>query len=187
MEATPPERLRLADLDRARVLAFLDWLQAERGNSAATRNQRLAVIKSFARYAAVERPEFLGQATEILAVRQKKTPAADMGYLTGGEVKALLAEPGQATRRGLRDTVLLVRALRHRRPRPGDLRPERLRRPRRPPGDGDAARQRLQDQEGPADGPHRPAGCRTTSAAARPTPASAQTQTRCSTGPGTPG
>ena len=107
VEATPPERLRLADLDRARVLAFLDWLQAERGNSAATRNQRLAVIKSFARYAAVERPEFLGQATEILAVRQKKTPAAGMGYLTGGEVRALLAEPGQATRRGLRDTVLL--------------------------------------------------------------------------------
>lgn len=34
VQATPPERLRLADIDRARVLAFLDWLQAERGNSA---------------------------------------------------------------------------------------------------------------------------------------------------------
>jgi integrase len=31
-------------------------------------------------------------------------------------------------------------ALRHRRPRPGDLRPEYLRRPRRPPDGGDAAR-----------------------------------------------
>jgi integrase/recombinase XerD len=30
-----------------------------------------------------------------------------MGYLTGEEVKALLAEPDAATRRGLRDTVLL--------------------------------------------------------------------------------
>ena len=30
-----------------------------------------------------------------------------MGYLTGDEVKALLAEPDPATRRGLRDTVLL--------------------------------------------------------------------------------
>ena len=56
---TRPEKLRLADLDRARVLSFLDWLEAERGNSAATRNQRLAVIKSFVRYTAVERPEFL--------------------------------------------------------------------------------------------------------------------------------
>ena len=30
-----------------------------------------------------------------------------MGHLTGGEVKALLAEPDAATRRGLRDMVLL--------------------------------------------------------------------------------
>ena len=107
VQATPPEKLRLADLDRARVLAFLDWLEAERGNSPATRNQRLAVIKSFARYTAIERPEFLDQATQILAVKQKKTPATDMGYLTGDEVKALLAAPDPATRRGLRDTVLL--------------------------------------------------------------------------------
>ena len=107
VQATPPEQLRLADLDRQRVLAFLDWLETERGNSAATRNQRLAVIKSFARYTAVERPEFLDQATQILAVRQEETPATDMGYLTGDEVKALLAKPGAGTRRGLRDTVLL--------------------------------------------------------------------------------
>jgi site-specific recombinase XerD len=107
VQGTPPEKLRLADLDRARVLAFLDWLQAGRGNSASTRNQRLAVIKSFARYTAIERPEFLGQATEILAVRQQKTPAGDMGHLTGSEVKALLAEPDPSTRRGLRDMVLL--------------------------------------------------------------------------------
>ncbi|NLH70167.1 MAG: site-specific integrase [Brooklawnia sp.] len=103
----PPEKLHLADLDRARVLSFLDWLQTERGNSAATRNQRLAVIRSFAQYTAVERPEFLDQATQILAVKQKKTPAAEMGHLTGDEVKALLAEPDAGTRRGLRDTILL--------------------------------------------------------------------------------
>jgi len=93
VEATPPEKLRLSDLDRSRVLAFLDWLETERGNSPATRNQRLAVIKSFARYTAVEQPEFLDQATQIIAIKQKKTPATDMGYLTGDEVKALLAEP----------------------------------------------------------------------------------------------
>ncbi len=107
VQGTPPEKLRLSDLDRERVLAFLDWLKADRGNSPATRNQRLAVIKSFARYTAIERPEFLEQATQILAVKQKKTPATDMGYLTGDEVKALLAEPDPTTRRGLRDTVLL--------------------------------------------------------------------------------
>ena len=107
VQATPPEKLRLADLDRARVLAFLDWLETGRDNSPATRNQRLAVIKSLARYTAIERPEFLDQATQIIAVKQKRTPATDMGYLTGDEVKALLAEPDPTTRRGQRDTVLL--------------------------------------------------------------------------------
>ena len=107
VQALPPEKLRLSDLDRPRTLEFLDWLETERGNSPATRNQRLAVIKTFARYTAVERPEFLDQAAQIIAVKQKKTPATDMGYLTGDEVKALLAEPDPATRRGLRDTVLL--------------------------------------------------------------------------------
>jgi site-specific recombinase XerD len=107
VQGTPPERLRLADIDRARVLAFLDWLQAERGNSSATRNQRLAAIRSFIRYTAIERPEFLGQATEIIAIKQKKTPAGDMAHLSSDEVKALLCEPDPATRRGLRDMVLL--------------------------------------------------------------------------------
>ena len=49
-ERIPPEKLRLADIDRPRILRFLDWLETGRGCSAATRNQRLAVIKSFCRY-----------------------------------------------------------------------------------------------------------------------------------------
>ncbi len=109
-ERIPPEKLRLADIDRSRVLRFLDWLEAERCCSAATRNQRLAVIKSFCRYTAVEQPERLDQLTQVLAIRQKKTPAPDRGHLTGDEVKTLLAEPGTVCMRALRDTVLLALA-----------------------------------------------------------------------------
>ena len=106
----PPEKLRLADIDRARVLQFLEWLEMERCCSAATRNQRLAVIKSFCRYSAVEQPELLDQLTQVLAIRQKNTPAPDLGHLTGEEVKVLLAGPGAASARALRDTVLLALA-----------------------------------------------------------------------------
>lgn len=109
-EHIPPEKLRLADIDRPRVLRFLDWLEAERSCSLATRNQRLAVIKSFCRYTAVEQPEHLDQVTQVLAVRQKKTPAPELGHLTAEEVQALLAEPGTASARALRDTVLLALA-----------------------------------------------------------------------------
>jgi integrase/recombinase XerD len=106
----PPEKLRLADIDRPRVLRFLDWLEAERSCSTATRNQRLAVIKSFCHYTAVEQPDHLDQVTQILAMRQKNTPAPQLGHLTGDEVKALLAGPGTASTRAVRDTVLLALA-----------------------------------------------------------------------------
>jgi len=107
-ERIPPEKLRLTDIDRQRVLRFLDWLQTERNCSAATRNQRLAVIKSFCRYTAVEQPDHLDQVTQILAIRQKNTPAPQLGHLTGDEVKTLLAQPGTASPRAVRDTVLLA-------------------------------------------------------------------------------
>jgi integrase/recombinase XerD len=87
-ERIPPEKLRLADIGRPRVLRFLDWLETGRGCSPATRNQRLAVIKSFSRY----------------------TPAPQPGHLTGAEVRTLLAEPGTASARAVRDTVLLALA-----------------------------------------------------------------------------
>ena len=185
VQAIPPEKLRLADIDRARVLAFLDWLQAERGNSASTRNQRLAAIRSFIRYTAIERPEFLGQATQIIAVKQKKTPAADMGHLSGNEVKALLAEPDPATRRGQRNTVLLS-TLYDTAARVQEICDLNTCDVARPPDGGDVARQRFQDQAGPGDGSHSPAGGGLPSAGAHPTLASAKTQTRCSTDPSTP-
>lgn len=106
----PPEKLRLDDIDRTRVLAFLDWLETERGCSASTRNQRLAVIKSFARYTAVERPDRLDQFSQVLAIRQKNTSSPQPEHLSAEQVKALLAEPGTGTARALRDTVLLALA-----------------------------------------------------------------------------
>jgi site-specific recombinase XerD len=109
-EHISPEKLRLSDIDRPRVLRFLDWLETERCCSPVTRNQRLAVIKSFYRYSAVEQPDRLDQVTQVLAIRQKNTPAPELGHLTGDEVKTLLAAPGSATPRAVRDTALLALA-----------------------------------------------------------------------------
>ena len=68
------------------------------------------MVKSFTRYTAVEQPDHLDQVTQILAIRQKNTPAPDLGHLTAAEVKTLLAEPGTASTRAVRDTVLLALA-----------------------------------------------------------------------------
>ena len=66
------------------------------------------MIKSFCRYTAVEQPDNLDQVTQILAIRQKNTPLPQLGHLTADEVKALLAAPGTASTRTVRDTVLLA-------------------------------------------------------------------------------
>lgn len=110
VEHIPPEKLRLADIDRHRVLQFLHWLETERHCSATTRNQRLAVVKSFCRYTSIEQPERLGEVTGVLAIREKKAPDREFGHLSGDEVKALLAKPGTASARALRDTALLALA-----------------------------------------------------------------------------
>ena len=68
------------------------------------------MIKSFCRYSAIEQPDRLDHVTQVLAIRQKKTPAQDLGHLTGDEVKALLTAPGSASPRAVRDTVLLALA-----------------------------------------------------------------------------
>ena len=78
-ERIPPEKLRVADIDRPRVLRFLDWLETERGCSEATRNQRLAVIKSFCRYTAIEQPDHLEQNTRSSRSGRRRARARSSG------------------------------------------------------------------------------------------------------------
>ena len=68
----PPSALEVADLDAPLVLDFLDHLQADRGNSARTRNARLAAIHSFMRYAALRDPASLPVTQRVLAIPAKR-------------------------------------------------------------------------------------------------------------------
>jgi len=58
---TLPSRLVLEAIDAAMVLAFLAHIEQDRGNSPATRNLRLAAIKSFMRYVEFQCPSALAQ------------------------------------------------------------------------------------------------------------------------------
>jgi integrase/recombinase XerD len=63
-----PAALRLEDLDRDLVLAFLDELEEKRKNSIATRNARLAAIRSFFHHVATNDPASFGIAQRILTI-----------------------------------------------------------------------------------------------------------------------
>ena len=106
----PPAALELADLDAPLVLDFLDHLQADRGNSARTRNARLAAIHSFMRYAALRDPASLPVTQRVLAIPAKRFDRPVLGYLTRDQIAAILAAPDRGTWSGHRDAVLLATA-----------------------------------------------------------------------------
>jgi site-specific recombinase XerD len=100
--------LHLADLDAPLVLAFLDHLETDRGNTARTRNARLAAICSFMRYAALREPASLPVAQRVLAIPTKRFDRPVLGYLTREQITAILNAPDRRTWSGHRDAVLLA-------------------------------------------------------------------------------
>jgi len=105
---TAPNRLDLAQLDTALVTAFLQHLEAERHNTIATRNARLAAIRSLFRYAALRAPENAEQISRVLAIPPKRCDRTVVCFLTAAEIDALLAAPNRSTRLGRRDHALLL-------------------------------------------------------------------------------
>jgi len=100
--------LTIGDLDAPFVLAFLDHLENERGNSVRTRNARLAAIRSFLHYAAHEDPTSLPMIGRVLAIPTKRFDQPVLGFLSRSEVEALLAAPDRSTWSGHRDQVLFA-------------------------------------------------------------------------------
>lgn len=99
--------LELTDLDRDTVLAFLDGLEAGRGNSVRTRNARLAALHSFFRYVAAETPAVAAQCRAVLGIPLKRGAHGTVLCLDRSEIECLLAAPDRKTRKGRRDAALL--------------------------------------------------------------------------------
>ena len=108
----PPSALSLVDLDAPFIAAFLDHLQRERGNSARTRNARLAAIHSLFKFAALRHPEHALLIQRVLAIPPRRFDKALITYLTTSEIEALLAAPDRLTPAGRRDHALLLLAIR---------------------------------------------------------------------------
>jgi integrase/recombinase XerD len=106
-----PSMLDIADLNAATIAAFLDHLQTERGNSARTRNARLAAIHSLYRYAALRHPEHAQDIQRVLSIPPKRTDRALVTFLDEQEIDALLAAPDRSTWTGRRDHALLLTAI----------------------------------------------------------------------------
>lgn len=101
-------RFGLADIDAGAVGAFPGHLEADRGNSVATRNQRQAAVNSFLSFVRTREPEPCGQYAAVLDIPRKKPPRPAIAYLTVAEVEGLFASIDESDRRGLRDKAMLA-------------------------------------------------------------------------------
>ncbi len=101
-------QLEIGDCDAAAVQEFLDYLEQKRGNDIVTRNNRLAAIRSFFRYAAEEEPLIADQCRRVCLVPMKRAPVRTVTYLEQDEMRAILAAPDRATKTGVRDHALLL-------------------------------------------------------------------------------
>lgn len=107
-QGKPVPSLALDDLDAPAVLAFLDHLEAERGNGPRTRNARLAALRSFVKYAASRDPTAWPLARRVLAIPAKRYSKPLLGHLSREEMQAVLDAPDPTTWAGQRDRVLLA-------------------------------------------------------------------------------
>lgn len=103
-----PSQLRIEELDREMVLAFLDHLERERSNSVRTRNCRLAAIHSFFHHVASRDPAVMNVASMVLGIQGKRTTKPILGYLRQPDLKTILAAPDRSKPRGRRDHALLL-------------------------------------------------------------------------------
>ncbi len=103
----PVTKLSFTHLNKDLVVDFLDWLQKVRGCCDATRNQRLAVISSFIKYAEYMNPGHLFDCHQILSIPVKKTDSKVLNYLNIDGIKLLLQQPNTQKAKGLRDLAML--------------------------------------------------------------------------------
>ena len=96
-------------LSRDELVAYLDHLVRDLGNSLTTRNQRLHCIRAFFSYAAaadVTLASYLDKLSSVCDSRQSERMAVE--YMSESAMSAMLSSPDASVRRGLRDKAMMI-------------------------------------------------------------------------------
>ena len=103
-----PERINFSNITAEYIKNYLSWLEKERKVSISTRNQRMAAIHSFYRYAQTEYPDIMFESQRILGIKFKKHSHPTIGYLSRDCMSCILKQPDSSTKRGRRDLTLIT-------------------------------------------------------------------------------
>jgi integrase/recombinase XerD len=102
------DQIAVFDVSPDLVRLFLRHLEEGRKCIAATRNQRLAAIRSLARFVGLYCPEYVEWYGQLRNIPLKRAPRSTITYLEKSEMDALLNAPDQSTQQGCRDHTLLL-------------------------------------------------------------------------------
>ncbi len=100
--------LTLDDIQSEAVLAFLNHVESSRGNSASTRNSRLAALHSFVQHLLRQDVTRAAQYGRILAIRPKRARRRTVPYLEPEEARAVVEAATFDSWQGRRDRALLL-------------------------------------------------------------------------------
>lgn len=105
----PLKQISFSCISRDAVEGFLDWLEQDKGYSISSRNQRLAAIKSFMKYASERDKALMVLNLEIADIMKKKdTVPREIEFFSESALTVILAQPDQSKRNGQRDLVFLI-------------------------------------------------------------------------------
>jgi site-specific recombinase XerD len=96
-------------LDSDMVLAYLDHSETERGCCVSTRNNRLAAIRAFVKYAAsvdVSAVVFAEELKRVPVKKQEKTKP--VGYMSMKAISTIIEQPDITKPNGLRDRFFMI-------------------------------------------------------------------------------
>lgn len=102
------EKMLFNDLSRELILEFLQYLETERKYSISSRNQRLAALKSFAKYVQIECPDEMILCQRILSIDSKKAAKPTVQYLSNQQTDILMEQPDISTPKGRRDLAMIL-------------------------------------------------------------------------------
>jgi len=104
-----PEKVEFRHIESGVIESWLNWLCEERGCSAKTRNHRLSVMVTFAKFTFASNFEgalsFCSKVTHMPKMKEPKRPQSV--HFTREEMSILLRLPSQRSNIGKRDKVLL--------------------------------------------------------------------------------
>lgn len=107
----PPSKLTLEHLAAPFVAAFLTQLETSRANGPRTRNLRLAAIRSFFGYAALEAPQHARLIQRVLSIPRKRHTRPLVDFLTRAEIEGMLSATNRHTWVRQRDHAILLMAV----------------------------------------------------------------------------